>query len=210
MQLPNGLGHLTYSTLVHPGDTWAEMKSSVETYCPAVKAAIAPEEPFAISLRLSAQSADVLDGNTEELAEMRELLDSGSMYLLTASAFPYGPFKGGPVKERVYEPDWTTEDRVQYTIKVARVLAELAAPHINPSIQTAPLAFRPNVTGPDYIERFTVNVLRVVAGLVDLERRTGRTVTPALEPEPWCFLATTTETVDYFNSHLYSADAAGS
>ena len=31
------LGHLAYSTLVHPGDTWAEMRASLETYAPAVK-----------------------------------------------------------------------------------------------------------------------------------------------------------------------------
>ena len=30
MKLSDRLGHLTYSTLVHPGDTWAEMRESVE------------------------------------------------------------------------------------------------------------------------------------------------------------------------------------
>jgi hypothetical protein len=47
----------------------------------------------------------------------------------------------------------------------------------------------------------------VVAHLVALEARTGRTVTLALEPEPYCFLETTDETVDYFTNHLYSAAA---
>ena len=30
MDLGNGLGHLTYSTLVHPGDDWDEMWTSAE------------------------------------------------------------------------------------------------------------------------------------------------------------------------------------
>ena len=31
-------GHLTYSTLVHPGDTWEEMWASLTHYVPKVKA----------------------------------------------------------------------------------------------------------------------------------------------------------------------------
>ena len=37
--------------------------------------------------------------------------------------------------------------------------------------------------------------------------RTGRTVTLAIEPEPACFLEKTTETIDYFNNHLYAGAA---
>ena len=41
MDLGNGLGHLTYSTLVHPADDWAEMWNSLTTYLPEVKARFA-------------------------------------------------------------------------------------------------------------------------------------------------------------------------
>jgi len=57
MKLDNGLGHLTYSTLVHPGDTWDEMWRSVQTYLPRVKERVSPNEPFGVCLRLSAASA---------------------------------------------------------------------------------------------------------------------------------------------------------
>jgi hypothetical protein len=43
-----------------------------------------------------------------------------------------------------------------------------------------------------------------VAHLVQLNQRTGRTVTLALEPEPACFLETTEEAIDYFKNHLYA------
>jgi hypothetical protein len=43
-----------------------------------------------------------------------------------------------------------------------------------------------------------------VAHLVALERRTGRRVKLALEPEPACFLESTEETVAYFEAHVYS------
>ena len=43
MDLGDGLGHLTYSTLVHPGDTWQEMRESVAAHVPAVKRASRPD-----------------------------------------------------------------------------------------------------------------------------------------------------------------------
>ena len=56
MDLGNGLGHLTYSTLVHPGDDWPQMWDSLITYVPKVKARFAPRAPFGVSLRLSANN----------------------------------------------------------------------------------------------------------------------------------------------------------
>ena len=60
MFLGGRLGHLAYSTLVHPGDTWEEMRESLETYAPAVKARVSPDAPYGVSLRISAASAETL------------------------------------------------------------------------------------------------------------------------------------------------------
>jgi sugar phosphate isomerase/epimerase len=203
-----GNDHLTYSTLVHPGDTWEEMSESLATYLPKVKARVAPDVPFGVCLRLSAASAETLVANADERAKLRRFLDENDMYLYTVNAFPYGPFKGRRVKEQVYEPDWRTDERFQYTKNVASLLAELAPEDIAPSIQSAPLGFKPRVSGPDVVASYTEHVLGVVAHLVELEERTGRTVTLALEPEPLCFLETTAETIDYFGNHLYSGASA--
>ena len=66
------------------------------------------------------------------------------------------------MKEQVYEPDWRTEERTQYTMNVANVVAEFVPRTVAPSIQTAPLGFKPRVTGPDVVAAYTENVLRVV------------------------------------------------
>jgi len=208
MDLGKGLGHLTYSTLVHPGDTWEDMRASLQTYVPKVKARVCPRGPFGVSLRLSASSADTLANSPAERDKLKKFLNDNDMYLYTVNAFPYGPFKNRIVKEQVYEPDWRSEERTQYTINVADVLADLAVAGISPSIQSAPLGFKPRVTGNDVVASYTQHVLRVAAHLVALEARTGCTVTLALEPEPFCFLETTDETVDYFTKHLYSGAAA--
>jgi len=208
MDLGKGLGHLTYSTLVHSGDTWEDMWASLRTYVPKVKARVCPRGPFGVSLRLSASSADTLANSPAVRDKLKKFLNDNDMYLYTVNAFPYGPFKNRIVKEQVYEPDWRSEERTQYTINVADVLADLAVAGISPSIQSAPLGFKPRVTGNDVVASYSQHVLRVAAHLVALEARTGCTVTLALEPEPFCFLETTDETVDYFTKHLYSGAAA--
>src|SRR5919201_5402275 len=151
MDLGNGLGHLTYSTLVHPADNWDQLWTSVSTYLPKVKARVSPNRPFGVCLRLAAPSAERLASSPDERRKLKAFLDDQDMYVYTANAFPYGAFKGTVVKEQVYEPDWRTEERTRYTIAVADILAEIAPAHISPSIQTAPLGFKPRVTGPDVV-----------------------------------------------------------
>ena len=208
MDLGNGLGHLTYSTLVHPGDTWEQMFESLQHYLPKVKQRVSPRNSFGICIRLSARAAQVLVEVPRERERLKKFLGDGDMYLYTANAFPYGDFKSGPVKELVYEPDWRTAERTQYTKNVATILADVAPKGTSPSIQTAPLGFKPNVKGPQNVAIFTDHVLQVAAYLVELEANTGRAVTLALEPEPMCYLETTNETVSYFVNYLYTGASA--
>src|SRR5215471_21432437 len=182
MDLGKGLGHLTYSTLVHPGDNWDEIWNSLTTYVPKVKERIAPKQRFGVSLRLAAESAQTLVNSRADRDKLKKFLDDNDMYLYTVNAFPYGPFKGRIVKEQVYEPDWRSEERTQYTINVAEILADVVPENIQPSIQSAPLGFKPNVTSKAVIDSYTEHVMRVASHLIDLEKRTGRVVTLALEP----------------------------
>jgi hypothetical protein len=207
MDLGNGLGHLTYSTLVHPADDWEQLWNSLNTYLPKVKARFAGNKSFGVCIRLAAKTAETLANSKPDREKLKKFLGDNDMYIYTANAFVYGHFKGDKVKEQVYEPDWRGEERTQYTINVANVLADVCPSGIAPSIQSAPLGFKPRVTGNDVISSFTNNVLRVVAHLMELESKTGRTVQLALEPEPYCFLETTDETIAYFRDHLYSGAA---
>jgi hypothetical protein len=208
MDLGHGLGHLTYSTLVHPADNWEQLWDSVQTYLPKVKARVSPNQPFGVCIRLAAPTAAALVAKPQERVMLKQFLDDHDMYVYTANAFPYGAFKGTVVKEQVYEPDWRTEERTQYTMQVADILAEIGTNTVPPSIQTAPLGFKPNVTGADVVASYTEHVLRVAAHLAMTEERTGRLVTLAIEPEPHCFLETTDETVAYFTQHLYTGKSA--
>ena len=208
MDLGNGYGHLTYSTLVHPGDTWTDMKTSLITYLPGVKAKFSPNAPMGVSLRLANASVEELLAKPEERQWLKDFLIKEELYVYTVNAFPYGPFKGQIVKAEVYEPDWTTEARTSYTMNVADILAEVTGLDVEPTIQTAPLAFRPKVTTPEYEAAFNENIYRVIAHLMTLEKKTGHRVKLAIEPEPFCFLETIPETVTYFQEKIYSLEAA--
>ena len=208
MDLGNGYGHLTYSTLVHPGDTWPEMKNSLVTFVPEVKKRFSPDAPMGVSLRLANASVEELLAKPEERTWLKKFLEDNNLYVYTVNAFPYGPFKGEIVKERVYEPDWTTEARTKYTMHIADILAEVTSQPVEPTIQSAPLAYRPKANTPEFLANFNENIYRVIAHLMNLEKRTGRRVKLAVEPEPYCFLETIPETVQWFNEKIYSLAAA--
>jgi len=208
MNLGHGLGHLTYSTLVHATDDWDQLWASVQRYLPAVKARMAPHEQFGVCLRTSAPSAALLSADPSKRATLKQFFADQDLYLYTANAFVYGVFKKQVIKEEVYEPDWRSPERREYTKQVADLLAYLAPEGINPSIQSAPLGFKPRVTGADVVEAYTANVIAVVAHLVELEKKTGKVVTLGLEPEPRCYLETTDETIAYFTTHLFSPQTA--
>jgi hypothetical protein len=208
MNLGNNLGHLTYSTLVHQTDDWDQLWTSVHTYLPQVKARVAPHQKFGVCLRTSAPSAALLSAESAKRAALKQFFADQDLYLYTANAFVYGVFKKQVIKEDVYEPDWRTPERREYTKQVADLLADLAPEGVNPSIQSAPLGFKPRVTGDDVVEAYTTNVIDVVAHLVGLEKKTGTVVTLGLEPEPRCYLETTDETITYFKTHLFSPQSA--
>ena len=208
MDLGTGYGNLTYSTLVHPGDTWEDMKASLQQYVPEVKKRISPDKPFGVSLRLANSSVETLMAQPQERAWLKKFLTDNDLYIFTINAFPYGPFKNVVVKENVYEPDWTTDQRTKYTMNIADILAEVTREIDEPTIQTAPLAYRPKVTDQAYQDKFNENIYRVIAHLMNLEKRTGRRIKLAVEPEPYCFLETIPETVEWFQRKIYSLQAA--
>jgi hypothetical protein len=208
MDLGKGLGHLTYSTLVHPADDWPQLWDSLQRYLPQVKQRISPNAPFGVCIRLSHLTAAELSAKKAERDKLKAFLQDQDLYVYTANAFVYGVFKNTQIKEQVYEPDWRTPERREYTRQVADILADICPAWATPSIQTAPLGFKPRVTGPEVVAAFTDNVLQVVAHLVTLEQTTGTLLTLGLEPEPRCYLETTDETIAYFQDYLYTGTAA--
>ncbi len=203
MRLDGGF-HLTYCSNIHPGETWAEVRGNLKSYIPAVKELLSVEGPFGIGLRLSGRAAEELESG-DNLAEFRSFLDAGESYVFTINGFPYGVFHGAPIKADVYLPDWLDAERLRYTNRLARILAELAPDDLGmpASVSTVPGAFRNRVETPDAARTIGRAMLHHAAFLKNLERGTGKRVTLAIEAEPRCYLETIEDTVRFFEDVLY-------
>mgnify|MGYP006280912353 CR=1 FL=1 len=204
-----GAGHLTYCTNIHAGETWEAIRANLGQHVPAVKQRVCPDAPFGLGLRLSAVAAQALAAPAV-MDEFLAFLRTNDLYVFTLNGFPYGPFHGTRVKEDVYLPDWRDPARLAYSNQLADLLATLLAAGglDHGSISTVPGAFKPNAESPADRAAIADLLIRHAAHLVGIERRTGRRIALALEPEPCCMVETIAETVDFFRAHLHSDAAA--
>ena len=197
--------HLTYCTNIHAGQSWQDIRASLDDYIPAIKSAVAPSQPMGIGLRLSGEAAATVR-QPETLAAFRDQLSALGAYVFTINAFPFGPFHGVRVKEDVYLPDWRDRERLAFTANSAAVLAGILPNGLEGSISTVPGAFKPNGRSSEAVAAMARNLMMAVADLVDLKRRTGKHIALALEPEPCCFLETTDESIAFFEGALLKPD----
>ncbi len=198
------LGHLTYCTNIHPGEAWPDVLAALRRHLPEIRSRAAPGQPFGIGLRLAASAAEALQDDAA-MADLEALLADQNCYVFTLNGFPFGSFHGKPVKQDVYAPDWATGERLQYTNRLAEILARLLPDGMAGSISTVPGTFGPWAAGR--VEKIAENLVRHAAYLVGVEQRTGRTIALALEPEPRCLLETIDETAAFFETRLYGDGA---
>ena len=198
--------HLTYCTNIHPGESWETVRENFDRFILPVRELVAPGAPFGVGLRLSAEAAAALD-QPDALAEFRSYLAQNGLYVFTINGFPYGTFHGQPVKEDVYLPNWMQQERLEYTNRLADLLAALLPDGVDGTISTVPGAFAPLVRNPEDARRITVLMARHAAHLHSIHQRTGRHIALAIEPEPCCHLETVDDTVAFFRDHLFSESA---
>jgi hypothetical protein len=113
------------------------------------------------------------------------------------------------VKEKVYLPDWTQPQRLDYTERCATVLATLLPDGLEGSISTLPLGFKGFTPPADFTARCAGQLIELARRLAAMRERTGKLVRLAIEPEPFCVLETTDEAIAFFQQLWKQADAAG-
>jgi len=199
---------LTYCSNIHPGESWGDVLANLGSHGRAVKAAISPRAPFPLGLRISAQAAHEIDAR--ECARFRDWCAAEGFDVPTLNGFPHGRFHGAGVKEKVYLPDWRSEERVAYTARLAELLAAwlpLRGPGAVGSISTAPIAFRAHWREEDrpLVRRHLIEALSALARARDAS---GHEIVLCLEPEPRCLLETSAETAAFFASLALPASLA--
>ncbi|MEH0984421.1 metabolite traffic protein EboE [Micromonospora sp. CPCC 205556] len=182
--------HLGYCTNVHPAEDVAGILAQLDTYAVPVRQALGADR-LGLGLWLAAPAAAELATDPAARGRLRAELAGRGLEVVTLNGFPYAAFQAPVVKGAVYRPDWTSDARLDYTLDLARVLADLLPDDAaRGSVSTLPLAWRhPWDAGRADAARRRLD--RLAAGLAALERDTGRRVRVGFEPEPGCVVERT-------------------
>lgn len=191
MRLKNN-SHVMYCLNIHPGEHLDEILASIENSTLRVKEKVCPDAYFGLGLRLSYRAAQEL---SVRLKDFLEFLKGNRLYVVTVNGFPFGLFHGTRVKEKVYLPDWTSVMRLDYTLKLAEILACLL-----PEGETGTMSTVPSHFGKKEEPLAVSNLLMAVAFLREIERRTGKHIILSLEPEPGCYLDSLDSVIHFFKN----------
>ena len=141
---------LSYCTNLHPGLTVAEVLAGLRQFT------VPTRERFgdlAAGLWLARPVVTELLQDFGLLTAFRDELRESRLSCYTLNTFPFGNFHAQRVKENVYLPDWSTQERFDYTIDCARVLAAIMDEDINEgSLSTVPLGFKPFQQPAGFVE----------------------------------------------------------
>ncbi|MEH2266242.1 metabolite traffic protein EboE [Nostoc sp.] len=198
--------HLTYCSNIHPGETWLEVFANLESYIPKLKLRLSPTEPFGIGLRLADIAAtQLLESNN--LAQLQAWLTQHNLYVFTLNGFPYGGFHRQVVKDQVYAPDWSTQERVNYTLNLAKILAVLLPEELDGGISTLPLSYKPwwkkdQATFEVVLKESCLNIASVILEMIRISEETGKILHIDLEPEPDGLIENTSEIIDFYQNWL--------
>jgi hypothetical protein len=199
--------HVTYCTNVHAAESWDEMRANLESHALAIRDAVSPGEKFGIGLWLSDRASRELSVPAN-FAAFRDWLARENCYVFTLNAFPYGRFHRGPVKERVFAPDWTRPERLDYTIRCAEILARLLPAGSEGSTSTVPGSFKEWITTPDQRVAIVDHLADCAMALEKISLRRELDLHLALEPEPMGFLETADDLIEFFDAELRTRGAA--
>ncbi|MEH3114400.1 metabolite traffic protein EboE [Pedobacter terrae] len=201
-------GHLTFCTNIYAGEDWTAHFDVLKSSFPILKAQLSPDAPMGIGLRLSnLASIELLQENHLEV--FKQWLTQEDGYVFTMNGFPYGGFHHTRVKDQVHAPDWTTVERVEYTLRLAEILSKLLPEDMEGGISTSPLSYKPwfnsDEAKRDATTSATVNIIKVAEGLHHIYSQRGKVIHLDIEPEPDGFLESGTEFIDWYENVLLPA-----
>ncbi len=198
-------GHFTYCTNIHPGENWQDHFNEIKNNFPGIKSELAPSSPMGLGLRLANIASKELIGR-ENLKAFKDWLHENNAYVFTINGFPYGSFHKTRVKDLVHTPDWTTRDRVDYTIRLFEILKELLPPGMDGGVSTSPLGYKLWYKNEDQLEdakgTATANIISVAERLIEINNTSGKLLHLDIEPEPDGMLETGEEFIQWYQNDL--------
>ncbi|MEW9528312.1 metabolite traffic protein EboE [Microbispora sp. NPDC049125] len=181
--------HLSYCTNVHPAEDLPGITAQLDEFAVPIRERLG-SPVLGLGLWLAAPVAAGLAADPDARRRLRRELDARGLEVVTLNGFPYRSFQRPVVKHAVYHPDWTTAERLTYTLDLARVLADLLpGDAARGSISTLPLAWR-HPWDAGMADQAARRLDELAKGLAGVEEATGRRIEVAFEPEPGCVVET--------------------
>ncbi|MFG1640882.1 metabolite traffic protein EboE [Amycolatopsis sp. NPDC049252] len=181
---PDGtLVHLAYCTNVHQAEDLDGVLTQLARFGEPVRERLGVDR-LGLGLWLARPVATELVTDPGAVSSLKAELAARGLEVVTLNGFPYQGFHDPVVKHKVYRPDWSAPERTQYTLDLARLLAELLPEDaVRGSVSTLPLGWRT-------AWRDDGGQLELLAkGLA----KQDRPVRVAFEPEPGCVIETTAQ-----------------
>ena len=201
-----GTAELTYCTNIHSAEGWPAVFDNVRRYAIELKARLSPHASFGLGLRLSNEEAEALS-REDQLEEFAKFLENSGLHVALINGFPYGWFHGRRLKDQVFAPDWTQPERVEYTLRLIRILSRLLPEGMDGGVSTCPLSYKPWFRSPEDVnwDLIIANLLRVFEVLHELKVGRGQYLHLDIEPEPDGLVENTSEFVAFFDRLLRTA-----
>ena len=197
--------HTGYCTNIHPGEDWETTFSALRAHVPGIRDRVSPDRAFGIGLRLSDQASREL-GEGDRLHSFRDWLREEGCYVFTMNGFPFGAFHGTRVKDQVHHPDWTTKQRLEYTLRLFRQLQVLLPEGMEGGISTSPISYRhwhPTAKDQaDALRKGARQMAEVAIELWRIQERSGVDMHLDIEPEPDGLLENTEEVIRFYREYL--------
>jgi hypothetical protein len=198
-----GEAELTYCTNIHPAEGWPAVFDNLRRYAVELKQRLSPDASFGLGLRLSNdEAASLLNGN--HLDQFREFLTLSGLHVALINGFPYGWFHGRRLKDQVFAPDWQDPERVNYTIRLIKILSGLLPEGMDGGVSTCPLSYKPwfhSGSEPNW-DLIIDNLLVAVAAMLEAKRTRGQSIHLDIEPEPDGLIENVSEFVEFFGRLL--------
>jgi sugar phosphate isomerase/epimerase len=187
--------HLAYGTNVHPAEDLDGIVAQFDAYSVPVRESLGADT-LGLGLWLSAPVVAALAEQSTLRRRLRAELDARGLEVVSLNGFPYSGFHAPVVKHAVYLPDWTTRQRLAYTIGLCQVLADLLPDDaVRGSVSTLPVSWR-LPWGPAQDAAAQANITALGSSLRRIGEETGRPIRVAFEPEPGCLVETTAQAVE--------------
>ena len=188
-------GPLAYNSNLHPAEDLAAIADQVARFGGAVRQRLGWPR-LGVDLRLGSRA--LAEAASQGVAGLRRACDGAGLQIDTLNLFPLQPFQNERVKEQVYRPDWSEDDRLQPTLTGIEVALALSDADLV-TISTLPGSFKPWRPGTRQVAAMAARLGRWAAAAARAEAATGRRVVLCLEPEPWCLLERSHEVVAFWD-----------